>query len=50
MATFIAPWSLEAFGNRGRDMGLLELFWILSKVSEGALGETHKTHRNPDGF
>lgn len=50
MATSMAPWSLEAFGNGGRDMGILELFWILRKVSDGDLGETHKTHRNPDGF
>lgn len=50
MATCMAPWSLEASGNRGRDMDILELFWIIMKVSEGDLRETHKTHRNLDGF
>lgn len=50
LATRMAPWSLEASGHGGRDMGILELFWILRKVSEGDLGETHKMHRNLDGF
>lgn len=42
LATLMAPWSLEASGDGGRDMGILELLWAPWSASEGAVGKTHR--------